>query len=281
MGGIAVLGVVWAVLEGVPPLVNAKKDEKTLETKITEIVRSNYDSSVEELDIKRVSFITRDFRAEGSNRPKYKALISLEGKVNGSEEELFKCQVISSNDYILDLQNKIGTAESAAYIALDYDVYQNYSMTLANLLNTILEDSSTEFSSYSVSDGLYTRLYAYAGCTINAINTEVANPNGLDLLTVEEAIEASGELKYGEREEREVFVRGVIKSITSRKDDSTKTIYYTIKLVTENADELHEFEVTSAKLLDKTLKEEDLVVGATVVCKGSLSTNMAYKLVTK
>jgi ferrous iron transport protein B len=38
MGGIAILGVVWAVIEGVPPLVNAKKQENILEDKLVEIV---------------------------------------------------------------------------------------------------------------------------------------------------------------------------------------------------------------------------------------------------
>ena len=57
-------------------------------------------------------------------------------------------------------------------------------------------------------------------------------------------------------------------------------MFYTIRLETEGADGLHEFEIYSAKLL-YSVKEEDLVVGATVVCKGSLTTNMAYKVVTK
>lgn len=280
MGGIAVLGVVWAVIEGVPPLVNAKKAEATLESKITEIVKTKYDSNVESLDVKRISFITKDYRQEGSNRPKYKAVISLEGKVNDSEENLFKCSIISSNNYILDLQNKIGTGENAAYISMEYDVYQNYSMTLADLMNTILDDSTTEFESYAVSDGLYSRLYADAGCSINAINQKVDNPNQLEELSVKEAIEKTSDLKYGERLENEVFVTGVVKSIESKKDESTKNIHYTIRLETEGADGLHEFEVYSAKLL-YSVKEEDLVVGATVVCKGSLTTNMAYKVVTK
>ena len=194
MGGIAILGVVWAVIEGVPPLVNAKKSEKKLESKVCEIVKEKFDSSVEELDIKRVSFSTRDFRKEGSNRPKYKAVISLEGEVNKSNDNYFNCTVVSSNDYILDLQNKVGTNAAAAHTALEYDVYQNYSMTLSELLISILDDETTEIQSYALSDGLYSRLFSDAGCTINAIDSKLDNKNNLPVYDVATAIEKSKDL---------------------------------------------------------------------------------------
>ena len=104
MGGIAILGVVWAVIEGVPPLVNAKKAEKQLETTLAEIVSKDYDSSVSELDVKRVSFVTLDIEEEyrGSTRLVKKPVVSLEGFNNN--EEYFLCKIVGSNDYILDLQ---------------------------------------------------------------------------------------------------------------------------------------------------------------------------------
>ena len=70
MGGIAILGVVWAVIEGVPPLVKAKKQEKELETKLVEIVSKDYDSEISELDVRRVTFVTMDIEEEyrGSTR---------------------------------------------------------------------------------------------------------------------------------------------------------------------------------------------------------------------
>ena len=281
MGGIALLGVVWALIEGVPPLANAKKSEKVLEDKVTQIVNEKFDSSVEDLDIKRISFTTMDMRSPGSSRPKYKAVISLEGEVNKNKDNLFTCTVVSSNDYILDLQNKVGSNVAAPYVALDYDIYQNYSMTLSDLLNTILADESTEIQSYSVSDGLYSRLFADAGCIISAIDGELENKNNLPVYDVAEAIEKSEELRYGEKGEEEVFVEGIIKSIESRKEDSTKITYYTIRLVTEGADELHEYEIYSAKLMNTSLDASKLVPGAKVTCRGYLSQSMAYKSVTK
>ena len=281
MGGIAILGVVWAVIEGVPPLANAKKAEKKLEQKVCQIVKEKFDSSVEELDIKRISFTTKDMRNPGSNRPKYKAVISLEGEINNSNENLFNCTVVSSNDYILDLQNKVGANVSPAYMALEYDIYQNYSMTLSDLINTILEDETSEIQSYLVSDGLYSRLFADAGCIISAIDSELENKNNLPVYDVKTAIEKSEELKYGEKGLEEVFVEGIVKSVESRREDSTKITYYTIKLVTEGADELHEYEIYSAKLLNTSLDPEKLIPGAKVCCKGYLSKSMAYKTITK
>ena len=281
MGSIALLGVVWAVIEGVPPLVNAKKEEKQLEEKIVTVVKDKFDASVEELDIKRVSFITRDDRVPGGRRPKLRAIISLEGVYNNKNDEYFKVALNSSNDYIIDLQNKIGPNEVAPHMSIEYDIYQNYSMTLSNLLIQIVEDETTVIESYATSEGLYTRLYLDSGCTINAINKEADNPNNLTEYTVAEAIEATKNLKYGEKTEEEFLVTGVVKSIESKKDTSTKVTYYTLTLETEGSDELHQFEVYSAKLLNSTVKEKDLVVGATVVCKGKLSTNMAYTKITK
>ena len=241
-----------------------------------------FDSSVEELDVKRVSFVTRDDRAPGSNRPKIRAILSLEGNVNNSEE-LFKCDIVCSNDYVLGLQNKIGATEVTAYLALENDILDNYSMTLAQLLNTILDDETTAIESYAIGDGLYSRLYADAGCTIQAINQDKllnANNEEIKVLSVSEAIEKTSSLRYGEKSE-EVYVKGTIKSITSRKEESTKKTYFTIRLVTEGVDELHEYEISSATLVNSTLKEEDLVEGATVICKGNLSAYMAYKTITK
>ena len=81
MGGIAILGVVWAVIEGVPPLIKAQNQEKTLENKLVEIVSEDYDSEITELDVKRVTFVTMDIEEEyrGSTRVVKKPVISLEG----------------------------------------------------------------------------------------------------------------------------------------------------------------------------------------------------------
>jgi nitroreductase len=68
MGGIALVGVVWALIDGIPPLVNAQKNESALEDKILEIVKKDYDSTVNELDIRRVTYITKDIEEEKINK---------------------------------------------------------------------------------------------------------------------------------------------------------------------------------------------------------------------
>ena len=85
------------------------------------------------------------------------------------------------------------------------------------------------------------------------------------------------EFEYGERNDKEIFLQGKVLSVETIYEESTKITYYTIKLETEGKDELHQFEIYSAKLLDKTLDGSLIVPGTTVIAKGYLSTNMAYK----
>ena len=279
MGGIAILGVVWAVIEGVPPLIKAQNQEKTLENKLVEIVSEEYDSEITELDVKRVTFVTMDIEEEyrGSTRVVKKPVISLEGFNN--KEEYFLCKVIGSNDYILDLQNKVGSSESAAYISLEYDVYQNYSMTLAKTLNEILDDRNMEFESYGSGNGLYARVQSDAGATIYEVGTVTGDYDDVKIYTPEEVVDAVKEFKYGERTEDEQFVRGVIESVTTTYEESTKITYYTLVLKTEGVDEAHRLEVYSAKAINQKLDVSLIAPGQEILVKGYLSTNMSYKSV--
>lgn len=281
MGGIAILGVVWAVIEGVPPLVKAKKQEKELETKLVEIVSKDYDSEISELDVRRVTFVTMDIEEEyrGSTRVVKKPVVSLEGFNN--KEEYFLCKVIGSNDYILDLQNKVGSSESAAYISLEYDVYQNYSMTLAQTLNEILDDRDTEFDCYGSGNGLYARVQSDAGATIYEIGSITGDYDDVKIYTPEEVIEEVKDFEYGERTEEEQFVKGVIESVSTTYEESTKITYYTIVLKTTGVDEAHRVEIYSAKAINQKLDVSQIVVGQEILVKGYLSTNMSYKLASK
>lgn len=275
MGGIALVGVVWALIDGIPPLINAQKNESALEDKILEIVKKDYDSTVNELDIRRVTYVTKDIEEEyrGSTRIVKKPVISLEGY--NDREEIFLVKIVGTNDYILDLKNKIGSSEAAAYISLEYDVYQNYSMTLSELLNEIMKDRDTEFESYAVGSDLYTRVQSDAGATIYEIGDIKGDYDDTKIYTPEEAVEATKEFQYGEKSEDEVLLQGTIVSVESTYDESTKITSYNIRLVTEGVDELHLVEVYSAKLFG-SLNGADLVPGAKVLVKGYLSTNMAY-----
>lgn len=281
MGGIAILGVVWAVIEGVPPLVKAKKQEKELETKLVEIVSKDYDSEISELDVRRVTFVTMDIEEEyrGSTRVVKKPVVSLEGFNN--KEEYFLCKVIGSNDYILDLQNKIGSSESAAYISLEYNVYQNYSMTLAQTLNEILDDRDTEFDCYGSGNGLYARVQSDAGATIYEIGSITGDYDDIKIYTPEEVIEEVKDFKYGERTEEEQFVKGIIESVSTTYEESTKITYYTIALKTTGVDEAHRVEIYSAKAINQKLDVSQIVVGQEILVKGYFSTNMSYKLASK
>ena len=281
MGGIAILGVVWAVIEGVPPLVKAKKQEKELETKLVEIVSKDYDSEISELDVRRVTFVTMDIEEEyrGSTRVVKKPVVSLEGFNN--KEEYFLCKVIGSNDYILDLQNKVGSSESAAYISLEYNVYQNYSMTLAQTLNEILDDRDTEFDCYGSGNGLYARVQSDAGATIYEIGTITGDYDDTKIYTPEEVIEEVKDFEYGERTEEEQFVKGIIESVSTTYEESTKITYYTIVLKTTGVDEAHRVEIYSAKAINQKLDVSQIVVGQEILVKGYLSTNMSYKLASK
>lgn len=275
MGGIALVGVVWALIDGIPPLVNAQKNESALEDKILEIVKKDYDSTVNELDIRRVTYITKDIEEEyrGSTRIVKKPVISLEGY--NDKDELFLVKIVGTDDYILDLKNKIGSSEAAAYISLEYDVYQNYSMTLSELLNEIMKDRDTEFESYAVGSDLYTRVQSDAGATIFEIGDIKGDYDDIKIYSTSEAVEETKEFKYGEKSEEEVYLQGTIVSVESTYDESTKITSYNIRLVTEGVDELHLVEVYSAKLFG-SLNGADLVPGAKVLVKGYLSTNMSY-----
>ncbi len=281
MGGIAILGVVWAVIEGVPPLANAKKAEKQLEATLVEKVSKDYDSEITELDVKRVTFVTLDIEEEyrGSTRVVKKPVVSLEG-INNKEEN-FLVKIIGDNDYILDLQNKIGSSEAAPYIALEYNIYQNYSMTLGNLLNEILEDRDAEFLSYETGDGLFARVQSDAGATICEIGEISEKYDSVKIYDLKEVQEVVKEYRYGERNDQEVYVQGVVESVETTYEESSKTTYYTIKLATEGVDDLHNVEIYRGKLINATLNGEDIVPGTTVLVKGYLSTGMAYKAVSK
>lgn len=275
MGGIALVGVVWALIDGIPPLVNAQKNESALEDKILEIVKKDYDSTVNELDIRRVTYITKDIEEEyrGSTRIVKKPVISLEGY--NDKDELFLVKIVGTDDYILDLKNKIGSSEATAYISLEYDIYQNYSMTLSETLNKIMKDKDTEFESYAVGSGLYTRVQSDAGATIYEIGDIKGDYDDTKIYNTSEAVEETKEFKYGEKSEEEVYLQGTIVSVESTYDESTKITSYNIRLVTEGVDELHLVEVYSAKVFG-AINAADLVPGAKVLVKGYLSTNMAY-----
>ena len=276
MGGIALVGVVWALIDGIPPLVNAQKHEKALEDKILEIVQKDYDSSVTELDIRRVTYVTKDIEEDyrGETRIVKKPVISLEGY--NDKDEIFLVKIVGTDDYILDLKNKIGSSESAAYISLEYDIYQNYSMTLSELLNVIMDDRSTEFESYAVGADLYTRIQSDAGATIYEIGEIKGDYDDTKIYTPEEAVAETKGFEYGERTVDEVFVQGTIQSIESMYDESTKITSYNIRIVTQGVDEAHLVEIYYGKLINNSLNAEELVVGAKVLVKGYLSTSMAY-----
>ena len=105
MGGIALLGVVWAVIEGVPPLANAKKAEKALEEKISQIVNE-----------KEITYISVSFNKEDE-------------EAHNVDEEIYTyLESYKNNDYRLVVLNDltIDKAFRKAFLSKNsIEIYKN------------------------------------------------------------------------------------------------------------------------------------------------------------
>lgn len=183
IGGIAALGVVWALIDGIPPLVKAQKQEKALESKLVSMVQ-DVDPTVTSLDIKRVSYSKENVKIVnkwGEEDFIPTPVVSLEGYNN--DNKLFMVKVKAGQGAILDLTNKLSSAGSSITTALKYDVYQNYTMTTSNLLLDVINGNEekqwtpAEFMGYYVAEQTYGSIFADEGTKIVSIG-DVNEPNG-------------------------------------------------------------------------------------------------------
>lgn len=183
IGGIACVGVVWALIDGIPPLFDAKKQEAKLENTLVEKVnnyfkKENISGQVSSLDVRRASFVTEDIVVGSKFNPdatKKFAIISLEGY--NDSNKLFQCKIQADTNYILDLQNKIGSFSGIANDELQLNLFENYSITTPNLISRIIDDENTTFVSYAISDGMYGALVGDSGTRIVGFG-DPSTPNG-------------------------------------------------------------------------------------------------------
>ncbi|MDD6301796.1 MAG: hypothetical protein PUA56_00580 [Bacillales bacterium] len=220
IGGIACVGVLWALIAGIPPLIQAKNQEKTLEQKLLKEVKA-IDNEVTSIDIRRVTFKTVTEQEEdkwGDMKDVIKAVISLEGYNN--KDENIKCDIKAENYYINDLQNKLSSNSLTAKEALNNNIYQNYSMTTAKLLNDILEE--TEYFKYFIGQGTYGALFSNEGTRIVSLGDPM-KANGMfnNPFTVKDALSL-------EETTGVVYTYGRVKEVS--KDEYKGNDYFNVVL---------------------------------------------------
>ncbi len=243
IGGIATLGVAWALIEGIPPLQKAKKQEARLEESLLTIVREKCGDSIESLDVRRASFYT-DYRLKENKFDVVKVfygVVSLEGYDDKGDN--FKCEFEVSNDHILDLNNKIVNNNLSAYEALRYNIYQNYSMTSPKLFSDILSDPTTKFLGFYSGDGTYGQVFADTGTRIVSIgDPNVPNGKSNRPYSVDDVLKLTSSIS------KEVYLYGQISEIVS-EDKSEGYSKYSVWMTSNDGDN------------SKALLVEDLVLG--------------------
>lgn len=296
IGGVALIGLVWAVCEGVPSKVNAKNKESELETLLVKKVNAELDKEyqVKSLDVKRVSYEIKTVMTVdkwGDPREEKIPVISMEG-YNDSKEQ-FKIVYYGTNANINDCNNKLKSSLSA-YEQLKNNVYENYSMTTPDLLYSIVSNTKNcQFVSYSIMDGYYGRMETPTGQTnITKVEDEdtyvkaegTYKPGDVEITGVWNALD------YGEATTEYYNVVGKVTKVERIQDTSGNyTLVYRIE--TEGVtDENKQFEVYNTKFLsdvDTTYKNvidkkaedgaEQILLGKIVTARGTLTKTANYK----
>ena len=232
IGGIALVGVVWALIDGVPPLVKAKKQERNLETKLVERIQK-IDPSVTSIDIKRASFITKEVKKPNRLDPNYTvpvAVIRLEGK--NDKGELCQCVLNANNNYILDLQHRIGSYTSSADLPIfcrlpsgkprwGIRCPSGTDAWICPASLRILNDSTTEFVGYYKSESLYTALSGESGTKIVGVgdpNVRTGKQN--NPYSVHDIVTHSDVSSLGQ-----VYITGKVSEITIDKNSRTANFW--------------------------------------------------------
>ena len=95
----------------------------------------------------------------------YSFLFSSDFIISAAISSDFSIAVLTSYTgklFLFSNSESIALIIQPAYMALEYDIYQNYSMTLSDLINTILEDETSEIQSYSYLVLAYPHFCLYA-----------------------------------------------------------------------------------------------------------------------
>lgn len=297
IGGVALVGLVWAVCEGVPNKVSAKNKESELETLLVKKVNAELDKEfqVKSLDIRRVSYEIKTVMTEDKWGDPIEAklpVISMEG-YNDSNEQ-FKVVYYGTNSNINDCNNKLKSSLSA-YEQLKNNVYENYSMTTPDLLYSIVSDTKNcQFVSYSIMDGYYGRMETPTGQTnITKVEDESTyvkaddtyKPGDTQITGVWNA------LNYGEATTEYYNVVGKITKVERIQDTSGNySLVYRIETEGES-DENKQFEVYNTKfqsnvdatyksVINKTAEDgaEQILLGKIVTARGTITKTANYKV---
>ena len=173
IGGIAICGVVWAIVQGTISTGNAKKSEAALETKIVEIV-SQYDSSITSMDGSVVSYYTDEdtikvpvrYNEDGTvsrwkNQKIVVPYVTIYGTNQNNEE--IKVTFKSVSNYVLDLDSRkvdsikkedikdFLTTETGSAKAKK-EIHTNYSLTTPNLILDIINNPESFLAEMTVNN---------------------------------------------------------------------------------------------------------------------------------
>jgi hypothetical protein len=194
-------------------------------------------------------------------------IISMEGYNDNDEVFCVKVQTLSS--YILDFTSKFEKSSSYIKEEMEQQVYQNYSQTAASFLKGMLEDSATQFVSYSVSNGLYGRLFAYEGTKISSIgdiNTANGKSNKPYSIDDVKALETSTEST--------VYLHAIIKSFSPKEVNGfTK---YDMEIYSGEENDNYTIKVSDIEL-GSGVDESSIEEGAAIVIQSGIEVNETTK----
>lgn len=297
IGGVAIVGVIWAMCEGIPQVVKAKNKESQLESLLVERVNEKVESDqkVTSLDVRRVNYEIKTVMTVdkwGDPREEKLPVIAMEGYNDKNEQ--FKIVYYGKNSNINDCNNKLKSS-GTAYEQLRYDIYQNYTMTTSDLLYSIVNDKSCTFASYSILDGYYGRMETPTGQTnITKVEDEATYEKQEDTYTSSDT-EITGvwnALEYGETTTEYYNVVGKITKVERIQDTSSN---YSLVYRVETKDVTNtslQFEVYNTKFdsdVDQTYKNiisktaedgaESVLIGKMVTARGTLTKAANYKVI--
>ncbi len=297
IGGVAIVGVIWAMCEGIPQVVKAKNQESKLESLLVERVNAKVegDQKVTSLDVKRISYEIKTVMTLdkwGDPREEKLPVIAMEGYNNKNEQ--FKIVYYGKNSNINDCNNKLKSS-GTAYEQLRYDIYQNYTMTTSDLLYSIVNDSSCVFESYSVLDGYYGRMETPSGQTnITKIEDEATYVKQEDTYTSSDTEITSvwNTLEYGETTTEYYNVVGKVTKV-ERIQDTSGNYSLVYRLETKDVTNTSlQFEVYNTKFdsdVDQTYKNiisktaadgaENVLLGKMITSRGTLTKAANYKVI--
>lgn len=192
IGGIAICGVVWAIVEGSIASSTAKKSEKELESTLYSVVEK-YDGNVSSLDGKVLSYYTEEntvrvpaYYDEDGNVVRWQTkkmvipYITIYGQTDGNET--FYITYRGSSDHVLDLdakkvdsikeENRVKfITEGTGKNKMSKDIYDNYTMTSPDFIANILTHQSSELVEYTVGDkNIYLKVFDENGNATEYIN---------------------------------------------------------------------------------------------------------------